>query len=173
MNTPNRSGSAWSAQEEDRLIGLFLDGVDGAEIARVLERSELAIRARLGLLGVLHELSGSDARAIANGKKTISWERGRGSSFVYAIVNLRGQVYIGYSARPHHRISQHNNDLGAVATRRRGPWRPFAILAFAKDDGARAAEVHYRRNPDELVARHKSSLTKILRDPDIRGLEFL
>jgi predicted GIY-YIG superfamily endonuclease len=87
-----------------------------------------------------------------------------GFSFVYALININDQVYIGYTKNLHHRIVQHNNNCGANATKYKGPWRLFTVLCYASDDDARCAEIFYRKNPYELIWRSQSSLALISRD---------
>lgn len=82
--------------------------------------------------------------------------------FVYGIVNPNGQVYIGYSQDVWHRISQHNRNLGAVATRNAGPWFPFAIYCFAAEVDARAMETLIRRDFKEYALRVEVSLREVL-----------
>ena len=82
--------------------------------------------------------------------------------FVYAIVNSAGNVYVGYSQDVWHRISQHNRDRGAVATRNCGPWYPFAIYCFAAEIDARSMETQIHRNFSDFVLRVEVSLREVL-----------
>lgn len=82
--------------------------------------------------------------------------------FVYAIVNPVGQVYVGYTQDVWHRISQHNRDLGAVATRNGGPWFPFAIYCFAAEIDARSMEAHIHRSFRDFALNVDVSLREVL-----------
>jgi predicted GIY-YIG superfamily endonuclease len=84
-----------------------------------------------------------------------------GFSFVYAIINTNNQIYIGYTKNPYNRIIMHNKNIGAKATRNKGPWKLFNMLCYASDNDARNAEIYYRRNPYELVWRSKLSIALI------------
>ena len=82
--------------------------------------------------------------------------------FVYAIVNSKGQVYVGYSQDVWHRVAQHNRNLGAVSTRCAGPWFPFAIYCFAAESDARAMESLVRRNFGDFISFGEASLREVL-----------
>ena len=82
--------------------------------------------------------------------------------FVYGIVNPTGKVYVGYSQDVWHRISQHNKDLGAVATRHVGPWFPFAIYCFAAELDARSMETLIRRDFTAFALCAETSLREVL-----------
>lgn len=82
--------------------------------------------------------------------------------FVYGVVNPNGQVYIGYSQDVWHRISQHNRNVGAVATRNAGPWFPFAIYCFAAEVDARAMETLIRRDFEKYALGVEVSLREVL-----------
>lgn len=82
--------------------------------------------------------------------------------FVYGIVNRRSHIYVGYSQDVWHRISQHNKDLGAVATRNSGPWFPFTIYCFAAEADARSMETLIRQNFGEFALRAETSIREVL-----------
>jgi predicted GIY-YIG superfamily endonuclease len=165
----------------------FSSGESVSSISASLGRTELAIRSRLGKLGLLDELSEEDVRRAVAGEMNLDWDK---TSIVlddvqvleepcavestrpvcdcmysvYALVNSEHCIYIGYSANPNHRIAQHNANNGATATRDRGPWLPFALYHYITESDARRSETHFRRFPDELVLRTRDSLRKALRD---------
>lgn len=181
----DNAGEPWSIEEQTLLVELFQNGGDVGSISKALGRTELAIRSRLGKLGLLAELAEEDVRRIVAGDLEVGWDgRGplkttskkthemplelptlpvcEGMFSVYSLVNSEHCVYIGYSAKLDHRISQHNADNGAIATKGRGPWVPFAVYHYMRESDARQAETHFRRYPDEIVLRCRDSLIAAL-----------
>lgn len=59
---------------------------------------------------------------------------------VYALMNRKNEIYVGYTANLGHRLNQHNNDMGAVATRNKGPWYLFFVEMFEAEADARSRE---------------------------------
>jgi predicted GIY-YIG superfamily endonuclease len=59
---------------------------------------------------------------------------------VYALMNKQHEIYVGYTSDLSHRLSQHNKDLGAVATKNKGPWYLFLVEAYEAEVDARKRE---------------------------------
>lgn len=186
-----RSHEPWTADEEADLVKLFRVGRTHQEIASSLGRSELAIRNRLARLLLAAPSSPEQIQALGERKKaekascaaydledssqiaelsspdpyqaTVDVQQAfHRFHFVYAIVNPRGSVYVGYSQDVWHRVGQHNRNIGAVATRGAGPWFPFAIYCFAAEVDARAMETHVRANFAEYAMRVEASMKEVL-----------
>ena len=183
----SNQGVPWSDEDEGSLVEQFSRGENVASISASLGRTELAIRSRLGKLGLLDELTEEDIRQAVAGELDLDWDQPStvaddlqdsensfadestptvcdGMYSVYALVNSEHCIYIGYSANANHRIAQHNANNGAIATRDRGPWVPFAVYHYITESDARRSETHFRRYPDELVLRARDSLRKALHE---------
>ncbi len=181
----HRSHEKWTLEEDADLNQRFLDGAFPPDIAHDLGRSELAIRARLAKNNLLPVITAEDLayfsslRAKALEPAIITSENEKPSNlepilpidiqqafhrfhFVYGIVNPRSQVYVGYSQDVWHRVSQHNRNVGAVATKNKGPWFPFSIYCLAAEVDARAMETHIHRNFQEFSLRTEISLREVL-----------
>ncbi len=60
--------------------------------------------------------------------------------YVYALMNKEHEIYIGYTHDLSHRIKQHNENAGAMATKNKGPWHIFSIEIFKSEKDARKRE---------------------------------
>lgn len=185
----SRSHEPWSEADNAVLKNAFHSECDISKLAKLLGRSELAIRSRLGKLSLLRPLSEEQVRihantgvlneskcleeteAIAKTKKhqalsnefSIDVQQAfKRFRFVYGLVNPLGQVYVGYSSDVWHRVAQHNRNLGAVATRGNGPWFPFAIYCFGAESDARSMETYIRANFTEFAMRSQTSIREVL-----------
>lgn len=180
----HRSHEKWTPEEESDLISRFRDGAYPAEIARDLGRSELAIRSRLAkhdllptisaeVLDYFTSLRAPSGQALKVEEKSSFYKAApllpldvqqafHRFHFVYAIVNSKSQVYVGYSQDVWHRVSQHNRNVGAKATRNAGPWFPFSITCLAAETDARAFEKEIHGNFSEFRQRSETSLREVL-----------
>lgn len=94
-NTESRKGKAWTQEEEKLIAECFRQGKDIADIAERVGRTEVAIKSRLGKLGLIDytygeeskESTGSEASHISSSKPDFSIENGVRRSF---ILNKRG-----------------------------------------------------------------------------------
>ena len=82
--------------------------------------------------------------------------------YLYALVNEDSQVYIGSTHNLIHRITQHNKNCGAVATRNKGPWFLFAVQCFASEEDARNAEVNTKRDFTSFLRQTRLSIETVL-----------
>ena len=181
----HRSHEKWTSEEESDLISRFRDGAYPAEIARDLGRSELAIRSRLAKHDLLPVISAEvldyftslrappSEQPLKIEEKSSFYEAAppvpldvqqafHRFHFVYALVNSKSQVYVGYSQDVWHRVSQHNRNVGAKATRNAGPWFPFSITCLAAEADARAFETEIHGNFPEFRQRSEISLREVL-----------
>lgn len=183
----HRSHEKWTPEEEEDLVSRFRAGAYPAEIARDLGRSELAIRSRLAKHDLLPSISAevltyfTSLRATPSEPPSKSEEVKSPAStetkssvpldvqqafhrfhFVYALVNSRSRVYVGYSRDVWHRVGQHNRNVGAKATRNAGPWFPFSISCLAAETDAKALETDIHENFGEFLRRSEVSLREVL-----------
>lgn len=183
----HRSHEKWTTEEEADLIRRFRDGAFPPEIARDLGRSELAIRSRLAKHDLLPPITAEILAYFTSLRAELSVSAGTIEDtkppapakaepsvpvdvqqafhrfhFVYAIVNPRSQVYVGYSRNVWIRVGQHNRDVGAKVTRNAGPWFPFSIFCLAAESDARALENEIHRNFGEFSRRSEISLREVL-----------
>lgn len=151
----------WTPEEEERLIVGFSCGRSIAAMASELRRSEGGVRHRLRKLGLGGTASllarssrlrrkdkrqGADAARLLR-KRLSSYEAlHRGMFYVYAIVNRWHQLYVGYTADITHRLTQHNADNGAVATKGRGSWHLFWLEMLPSKRDAMKRESQIIRN---------------------------
>jgi predicted GIY-YIG superfamily endonuclease len=182
--TNHRSHEKWTSEEEMHVLERFRKGVPTLDIAREMGRTELAICSRLVKHTSLPSIAScklvesavtdleADRAHLARDQHA-DWADAPATPldvtqafhrfhFVYAIVNARGHVYIGYSRDVWLRVKQHNEDKGAQATRRGGPWFPFSIICLASEKDARALEIELQRNFAAFARRSETSLREVL-----------
>lgn len=82
--------------------------------------------------------------------------------YLYALINENSQVYIGSTHNLIHRITQHNKNYGAVATKNKGPWFLFAVQCFASEEDARNAEVNTKRDFTSFLRQTRLSIETVL-----------
>lgn len=183
----HRSHEKWTPEEEADLVRRFCDGAFPPEIARDLGRSELAIRSRLAKHDLLPPITAevlayfTSLRAKPSDSPDTKEDASHSATtevvpsvpvdvqqafhhfhFVYAIVNPRSQVYVGYSKNVWHRVGQHNRNVGAKATQNAGPWFPFSISCLAAEADAKNLEKETHRNFSEFSRRSEISLREVL-----------
>lgn len=176
----NRARQKWDEAEDNSLIERFQSGDFPSKIAKDFGRTELAIRSRLAKHGLLPKITQeeldrfSSIRSEAE-KQIVKKEKRKRKMTpadiqqafhrfhcVYAIINPKGQVYIGYSNNVWHRVGQHNKSSAAKATRKNGPWFPFSIICLAAMHDAKALETEAQKNFSEFKKRNKKSLQEVL-----------
>jgi len=82
--------------------------------------------------------------------------------YVYFVVNKDSEVYIGFTRDLAHRIYQHNNSLGAKATKDKGPWHPFFVVCALNANEALKIESRSKRNFKSLQMVYGESLAEVL-----------
>lgn len=176
----SRARQKWDEEEDNSLIKRFQSGEFPSKIASDFGRTELAIRSRLTKHGLLPKITQeeldrfSSIRSEAE-KQTVKKEKRKKKMApadiqqafhrfhcVYAIINPKSHVYIGYSHDVWHRVGKHNTDKGAKATRENGPWFPFSIICLAAMHDAKALEIETQKNFSEFKKRNKKSLQEVL-----------
>ena len=68
-STENRRGKPWTEGEEERLRNYFEQGHDTASIAAIMGRTEVAIKSRLGMMGLIDYTYGQEEEARADADK--------------------------------------------------------------------------------------------------------
>ena len=91
--------------------------------------------------------------------------------YVYALMNIKHNIYVGYTHDLEHRANAHNQNVGAVATTKaKGPWFLFYAESYRSDHDARKRELEIIRTFENGVFLKKTynSRALVLRE---HGLE--
>lgn len=171
-NMKKRHGHPWTEEEDKTLVVQYESGDSIKDIAAVLERKTSAIRARLKKFEIPPVKTRTKARTKATSGSTPIIQPAlqvvdadtafRRFYFTYILVNLSGLVYVGFSTNIWKRIAQHNNNLGARATRDRGPWFPVTIYCFASLRDAMEMEASIKRQFSQFVLCAKHSFQEVI-----------
>lgn len=90
-STENRRGKPWTEGEEERLRNYFEQGHDTASIAAIMGRTEVAIKSRLGIMGLIDYTYGQEEEARADADKE---EQEKDDESDFAIENSFARCFI-------------------------------------------------------------------------------
>lgn len=90
-STENRRGKPWTEGEEERLRNYFEQGHDTASIAAIMGRTEVAIKSRLGMMGLIDYTYGQEEEARADADKE---EQEKDDESDFAIENSFARCFI-------------------------------------------------------------------------------
>lgn len=90
-STENRRGKPWTEGEEERLRNYFEQGHDTVSIAAIMGRTEVAIKSRLGKLGLIDYTYGQEEEARADADKE---EQEKDDESDFAIENSFARCFI-------------------------------------------------------------------------------
>ncbi len=90
-STENRRGKPWTEEEEDALRTFFNQGRDASTIAAIMGRTEVAIKSRLGIMGLIDYTYGQEEEARADADKE---EQEKDDESDFAIENSFARCFI-------------------------------------------------------------------------------